>query len=157
MANKKATALVDPMSGRAVITEPNGKVFIIEIKKSNKPKDGKGVHVGMFLQPALSNIVGCDPGEYPYKKFCEDLKSSVALHEAVNLFLYMLDPKMSPDFRKESREFLEEDLVNDPHLEAELTAIVLKIPLPKKFDVGFGTKEGKVGELVRQAASKWRN
>ncbi|MDP3956639.1 MAG: hypothetical protein Q8P97_01435 [bacterium] len=86
-------AIVCRLTGRAVVGEEDGRIFILEHDKNDgKPKDAKGVHLGMFLQPAMSELIQYDPGDYPYEGLQTYLVSAYREETTLTLISISLDP-----------------------------------------------------------------
>jgi hypothetical protein len=127
---EKKTAIADVIwgSGIAVVYEPDGRVFLLEHDKP-EPLDGNGVHLGMYLQPAMNNVVTVEAGEHPYADLHAEMRRIHKIGRALDCVLTSVDGKMSASLRRRfathAAEFLKDDGVK-----TALTDIFTKQPLP---------------------------
>ena len=150
-----ATAEICYQFGKAIIYNPDNKVYIIEKNRDSSKielKDGAGVHPGMFFQSG--EVTTVNAGTYPFTRLHNQLKMSAKIHEAIDFFLMMLDPEFSAELRKESEELFEEELAADKKISARVRKFILEIPLPKEFDINLGPTKGRVGRLLNKLRKK---
>lgn len=151
---KKAGAIIDRANGIAVVAEPDGRIFILKHDEPGKPQDGKGVHLGMLLQPADGRLETRDTDEFPYPNIYRYLDLSHRQHGAMMLVLHSLDSELDDELRKDcSREA--EEVIADDEVYAFVRNLFLKVPLPETADTEHAPKEGRVGALLKEVAAKW--
>jgi hypothetical protein len=151
----KATAALSSISGRAVITEPDGRVFSLE-HDWTEPKEETNMHVGMYLQPAMGGYEERDAGEYPYTELHEYLKSEYRKEQALAHMSVCFDGKLSDKLRLECAKEILEPMLQDPEIEAFVKNLALSVPPSETTNFDGLPTEGKIGEIVAEAKKKWR-
>ncbi len=129
MEEKKiAVADVIWRSGIAVVYEPDGRVFLLEHDKP-EPLDGKGFHLGMYLQPAMNDVSTVEAGEHPYAVLHAEMKRIYKIGQALDCVLNVIDPKLSASLRRRFAA-LAAGFLKDDGIKTALTEIFTKQPLP---------------------------
>ena len=156
-----ATAFVSPLDCRAVIDDGDKRYTFTPDEDPALKEVGPGLHVGMFLQPALAAQQGVpvevwDAGEYPF----EALKAKMVLrkkkYNAVRFFLDSLDSELTADLRQRFARHAEDLINNNSEIAEEIGRIMLSTELPLEFDVSEGPKNGVAGEIWKKVIAKWR-
>jgi hypothetical protein len=84
-------AKIDRQSGHAVIQEPSGKLYLVNIKDSKKLQDGEGVHVGLFFHSGITNLEVREAGEFPYAELISYVELVCKQEECLRMALMALD------------------------------------------------------------------
>lgn len=136
-----AKAIVDRLGGRAVVIEQkkvwDGKetIYVLEHDKfDGKPRDGRGVHLGMFLQPAMAQLSEYDAGDYPYEGLRAYLERAQREELTLVLILIAIDAK---DARRTRRMAAKAALANltYKHVNDWITARFKATPIPAIADI----------------------
>jgi len=144
----KIYALVTPDGVRAVVFENGEALHMLTHDKPNQPENAVGLHVGMFLQPALTKLIKRNPGPYPYKKIYLYMDLTYRLNTVVDMFYSSMDRRFTLYTRKVCAETAE--AVINKSVEKRLTTFFLKQGLPPETDPTHGPKNGIAGEILRK-------
>lgn len=163
----KPTILVNPRLGRAIVYEPDGRIFLLDSDKLNIPEYAEHADhaylerflFGPFARNQSDLVIPKDSGVYPYEDLYKYLELCSEKNEAMTLFLQSLDPTIEISLRKSCAELAEQyftDTDTGDAVKKHVQDLLLKVPMPAKLDVENGPKEGIAGELLREAVEKWR-
>ncbi len=143
-----AVAYISPAMSEALITTPEGYVFVLDTKDP-EPQDGSGIHLGMFLQAGPTLRIPA--GDYPFTQVLEQLKFWVLVDEAKDCIYLLCEysrPLLEPG-NTDVRKRLDELLSNPQIWE------ICKTALTKAAQDGLNlpTETGKLGELIKEVTA----
>lgn len=151
---------VAPISGCAIITTPDGKMYTFTPKEG--VRDIGKTNINMFLQPALAAQLGAPIetwkilDEYPFDKITKQIKQHLEIRDALRCFIFSLDPELPQEMRQKfarrAGEAFKDDIV---HL--ALRDILINNPMLPEADTTCGPIEGRAGEVLREMIKKWRS
>ncbi len=139
--------------GNAVISTESGSYTY---NREEKVRSALGTHLGMWLQPAMSQIHTWDEDdEYPFKNITGKIDLLVDQANALRDFLGSLDKEFSLETRRLCAERAQK-LCERPEVATAIRKIVLETPLPPEADPTHGPQEGQIGVIFREMLAKWR-
>jgi hypothetical protein len=128
-------AIVDRRGGRAVVREGDGRIYVLDCgKAAGAPQDGSGVHLGFFLQPAMTQLTEYDAGEYPYERLQSYLKCAHGQEGALLMILISVDPEEGSKTRRLAAQ-VAFDKIADPEIRDWICATIKETPLPAIADI----------------------
>lgn len=149
LSNKTAMAEVNRWSGRAIIHDPNGEVYVLDISESLEVQSSTGVSLGTFLEPSgMEDIERRDAGKYPYK----DLVVYVNLAYFQESCLMMVLSSLNPDETEEARRLsaaMALDLMEQSNVRDWLVKRLTDTPLPKEADID-GLPDERLQTFLRE-------
>ena len=149
------TAYMDERGGRAIICDATGHRFTLDVDR-NELKDWDDVHVGMYLQPAMTPITTMTADAYPFTAVRDHLSLEHSKSRARYLFAAMIDPDSGVDLRKSIARVLQDELTEKAAVLTDLRAVVLEIGLPERASIPPDLPEGVIATLLRDVQEKWR-
>jgi hypothetical protein len=154
-------ALVCGFVGRAVIIDEDGKTYGFDLRKPHDSQNpglpAPDVHVGFFLQPKLMEdyIEEREAGSYPFPDILAYLKVDYRRRTALNCVVNSFRDDTRMDLKIEFAGIAEKEL-QDPEVYEWVLNRCLEVPLPEEADIENAPKEGKVGQIIKETAEKWR-
>lgn len=142
-------AFMDLGSGRAVISEPDGRNFHLEPSFSEPKVCPAGFHFGMYLQPAMNSIEERNAGTYPYAELHAYLRAEHKKRQATVFARIVGDGDISLRIRLELLKEGLEPFLKDPEVEAFVLADVRSRP-PRDEKVLAGLPNtGKFSNILK--------
>ena len=138
-------AYISPAMSEALITTPEGNVFVLDTK-NHEPQDGSGIHLVMFLQAGPTLRVPA--GDYPFTQVFELLKFCVLLDEVRKSFFLLFQygrPLLEPGNTNVRRRL--DELLADPRIWEFCKAHISKA---LRDGVNLPTETGNLGELINE-------
>lgn len=151
-------AWVNISAQRAVVVEPDGRKFLVEVESNGTvkgPFEPGGLHIGMWLQPADCRILNRDTGEYPYLPVQAALLRKYWLSRIIFRLEVAIDGSNGDDLRALACRELS-GLVDaaTPEVVEYFRQILLCTPWPE----GSSTRDiefaGRAGEIFSEAVAK---
>ena len=150
--DKKPMALVAPISGLAVVVEPDDRVFVLRHNKPGQPEDATGYNIPMLLQ-GFGELEEREADAYPYPELYRYMEIEYRKRCALTNVRDAMCQIFSVDLRQALADEAEQ-LLSDDAVFAFVRERILAEQLPSGLVFKDLTNGRRYGEIMRALLAK---